>query len=46
MLSVTRSYVFPTTSPASLKCVFLAFRMRQLTTMYSGRIASRHFHSN
>ncbi len=33
-------YAFSTTSPAFLKCAFFAFRMRQVTTLYSGHIAS------
>jgi len=31
---------FTTTSPAFRKCAFFAFRIRQLTTLYSGHMAS------
>ncbi len=34
------SHAFATTSPAFLRCVFLAFRILQLTTLYSGHMAS------
>ena len=34
------SHTFTTTSPASLKCVFRAFLILQLTTLYSGHMAS------
>ena len=34
------TYAFATTSPAFLRCVFLAFRILQLTTLYSGHMAS------
>ncbi len=33
-------YAFATTSPASRKCVFRALRILQLTTLYSGHMAS------
>lgn len=33
-------YTFTTTSPASLKWVFFTFLILQLTTLYSGHIAS------
>ena len=34
------THAFPTTSPASRRCVFRAFLIRQLTTLYSGHMAS------
>ena len=36
----TKDYAFATISPASLKCVFFAFLILQLTTLYSGHMAS------
>src|SRR5690606_3088338 len=39
-LSVSRAYPFTTTSPDFRKCAFFAFLILQLTTLYSGHIAS------
>lgn len=36
----TIAYAFAIISPASLKCVFRAFLILQLTTLYSGHMAS------
>ncbi|MBK9419237.1 MAG: hypothetical protein IPN62_18635 [Flavobacteriales bacterium] len=37
---MSRAYTFTTTSPAFRKCAFFAFLILQLTTLYSGHIAS------
>jgi hypothetical protein len=39
------NHTFSTTSPAFRKCAFFAFLILQLTTLYSGHIASAVAHA-